>query len=105
MPQKWQTIFHYVSYDFLFPYDFPPLTPPPTIAAEALLHHGADVDNANDGGGTPLFAAAANGRLEVVEAVLYNGAAVDRATNHGATALYMAAQLSCTTMYRDIAAP
>ena len=69
MTHEWPTIFHKISDDFLW------------ITFDFLSD------------------------LEVAEAVLHHGADVDRATDHGATPLYMAAQLSCTTMYRGIAAP
>ena len=60
--------------------------------ARRLLDKGAEVDRANDGGGTPLFVACQEGRADAARLLLDNGAEVDRATEDGATPLYIACE-------------
>ncbi len=58
----------------------------------ALLAAGADVNQANEEGATPLFIASANGHAEVVTKLLAANASVDRAENNGVTPLYIACE-------------
>ena len=57
---------------------------------EALLREGAELDQADSSGATPLYAAAANGHTSTVELLLSEGAAVDAARLDGNTALHAA---------------
>ena len=55
-----------------------------------LLSGGADVNDVNEQGHTPLMAASQNGHLEVVDMVLAAQANANAANNDGQTALHMA---------------
>ena len=55
-----------------------------------LLDKGAEVDRANDGGGTPLFVACQEGRADAARLLLDNGAKVDMAEKDGRTPLDIA---------------
>ena len=57
-----------------------------------LLSKGANVNQANDAGSSPLYIAALNGLEVIVKVLLSNGADVNQADNKGETALYNAAQ-------------
>ena len=57
-----------------------------------LVEVGADKDQAENSGETPLFIAAQNGQLEVVRHLVAVGADKDQALNSGATPLYIAAE-------------
>ena len=48
-----------------------------TEVVESLLDQGADVDNKNNHGDTPLHRAAANGHLAVVEIIIKKGKGAD----------------------------
>jgi ankyrin repeat protein len=52
---------------------------------EALLRHGAPVNAAAEGGGTPLHSAAFNGNAAIVEALVAHGADWDAAKDDGKT--------------------
>ena len=52
-----------------------------------LVEVGADKDQAQNQGATPLFFAAQNGHLDVVRHLLEVGADKDQAQNQGATVL------------------
>jgi ankyrin repeat protein len=58
--------------------------------AKCLIDRGADVNKANNSGGTPLSAASCNGHLEVVRALLGAKAEVNKADIGGWTPLYWA---------------
>jgi hypothetical protein len=57
----------------------------------ALLEAGAEVDHADNLGGTALYGAACHGHVEALQALLAAGAEVDHADNNGWTALGAAA--------------
>ena len=57
-----------------------------------LLDHEAAVNQANNGGATPLSIAAYQGQLPVGQLLLDREAAVNQSENDGATPLYVAAQ-------------
>jgi ankyrin repeat protein len=58
----------------------------------ALIELGADVNQANDYGTTPLYTAAEKGHEAIVRALIDFGADVNKANNNGWTPLYMAAR-------------
>ena len=55
------------------------------------MERGTNVDTATNTGATPLFAAAWNGRVDVVRLLVERGANVDTATIDGQTPLHIAA--------------
>jgi len=55
-----------------------------------LVQNGADVNQANADGVTPLMVSSQNGRLQVVKYLLKNGAIVNQIRSDGATALMFA---------------
>ena len=55
-----------------------------------LLSEGADVNNADEQGCTPLMAASQNGHVEIVDMLLAAQANANAANNDGQTALHMA---------------
>jgi ankyrin repeat protein len=55
-----------------------------------LLEHGADPNIREQGGYTPLHAAAQNGDEEMIRILLYGGADLTIASNNGKTALDLA---------------
>lgn len=55
-----------------------------------LVKHGADVNQVNADGVTPLMVSSENGRLQVVKYLLKNGAIVNKIRSDGATALMFA---------------
>jgi ankyrin repeat protein len=59
---------------------------------EALLARGADVNQANGYGGTPLLLAAEKGHLEIVTALLARDANVNQTNQRGDTPLLLAAE-------------
>ena len=59
--------------------------------APELLDSGADVDVTDEGGGTPLGAAAIGGQAETVDLLLASGADVNRKDDRGWTPLHWAA--------------
>ncbi len=59
--------------------------------AQALLDAGADVNQADDGGWTPLFNAACQGHAAILRLLLSRGAAIDHKNRNGETALMLAA--------------
>jgi hypothetical protein len=58
----------------------------------ALIELGADVNEADDDGTTPLFIATKNGLEAMVRALIEAGSDVNKATHTGWTPLYIAAQ-------------
>ena len=58
--------------------------------AALMISGGADVNQTNDDGCTPLFIASWYGRTKVVEKLLEAGADVNQATNNGMTPLIIA---------------
>ena len=58
----------------------------------ALIQAGADVNKADDTGGTPLVVGAQNGHQAVVRALIQAGADVNKAGDNGWTPLLIAAQ-------------
>ena len=62
-----------------------------STVVERLLASGADVNQANESGETPLYWAARHGYLTVVERLLASGADVNQADKGGRTPLYCAA--------------
>jgi uncharacterized protein len=84
---------------------------PPSLADEvvmgrvetvrSLIAGGADVNEADETGVTPLMRAASAGRGDIVTALLAGGARVDAKTNGGVTALMMA----CLGGYLNAIAP
>ena len=56
-----------------------------------LVEVGADKDQAQNQGATPLFIAAENGHLDVVRHLVDVGADKDKARDDGATPLFIAA--------------
>ena len=67
---------------------------------ELLLAHGAHVDHANFGGGTPLLSASDGGHAKVVSILLAAGASVDKSFNFGVTPLIAASQGGHTDVCR-----
>ena len=61
-------------------------------ARTRLLYEGADVNQADDDGRTPLFFACQHGHVDRARNLLDKGAAIDRAQKQGATPLYIACQ-------------
>jgi ankyrin repeat protein len=61
-------------------------------AVEYFIKNGADVNQADDDGMTPLFIASANGYIEVVKYLIRNGANLNMAMNEGITPIYVASQ-------------
>ena len=61
-------------------------------AVRRLLDRGADVNEADDDGGTPLFIASMYGYKEVCKLLLERGANVDQAKDTGETPLYRASR-------------
>ena len=59
---------------------------------QKAIENGADVNEANINGATPLIAAAHNGHLNVIERLVENGADVNKANINGVTPVYVAAQ-------------
>jgi hypothetical protein len=59
---------------------------------DVLLSHGAEVNQANNNGATPLFIASQNGHASVCDLLLGHGAEVNQANNDGATPLWIASQ-------------
>lgn len=57
---------------------------------EALIEYGADVNNRNERGETPLMRASWRGHLPFVQMLLENGAKINLTSQSGATALYNA---------------
>jgi len=57
---------------------------------DALIGHGADVNLAQAGGGTPLIRASHAGHLEIINALIEHGADVNAASQDGATPLMAA---------------
>lgn len=55
-----------------------------------LIHHGADVNQANGSGISPLLEACRNGRVEIATMLLQAGADVTRATDQGTHPLHAA---------------
>jgi cytohesin len=64
----------------------------------ALIELGAVVDQASNGGATPLFIAAQQGHEAVVRALIEAGADVNKATDNGGTPLSIAAQQGHTAI-------
>jgi ankyrin repeat protein len=58
--------------------------------AKVLLIHGADINIADNTGGTPLHFAASSGSTKVVKLLLSNGANVNAKDNGGCTPLDVA---------------
>ena len=58
-----------------------------------LIEHGADMENADINGDTPLIVASIHGHLEVVRYLLEQGANRDKANNYGWTSLHLAANM------------
>ena len=73
---------------------------------EALLANDANPNQARtDNGGTPVYIAAQNGRLDVVKVLLANGADLNQAmTTDGATPVFIAAHFGHTPVCRILAA-
>jgi len=69
-------------------------------AVKDLLRRGADVDDRNEAGGTPLLYAAANGYEELLLFLISKGAALDLTNKGGNTALMCAAALGEEKMAR-----
>ena len=59
--------------------------------AQKLLAAGADVNEADDGGWTPLFNAAHHGHAALIRLLLSHGARIDYLNHNGETALMVAA--------------
>ena len=60
--------------------------------ARLLLDNGAEVDRAEEDGGTPLLIACQNGHVDAARLLLDNGAEVNRATERGQTPLFIACE-------------
>jgi cytohesin len=65
-----------------------------------LMELGADVNQAMDGGATPLFMVAHMGHAVLVRALIEAGADVNKAMDDGATPLCIAAQFDNETIVR-----
>jgi ankyrin repeat protein len=63
-----------------------------------LMELGADVNQAMDGGATPLFMVAHMGHAVLVRALIEAGADIDKATDNGWTPLSIAAQKGHTAI-------
>ena len=59
---------------------------------KSLLERGADINDRDAYGGTPLYRAAAQGNVEVVDLLIEQGAEVDSPNNQGWTPLHIASQ-------------
>src|SRR3972149_6732401 len=57
-----------------------------------LLNNGANVNQANHNGITPLYIASYKGYVEIVSLLLKNGANVNQARNDATTPLYIASK-------------
>jgi len=57
-----------------------------------LVEHGADVNQVNRNGNTPLLVSSENGHLQVVQYLIEHGADVNRGNNNGVTPLWMSSQ-------------
>ena len=66
----------------------------------ALLDRGADVNQADNDGTTPLIIVSGTGHVEVVRALLDRGADVNQATNNGGTPLMLAKAFKHTEIIR-----
>ncbi len=62
------------------------------VAVKSLLAQGADPNEKDDIGATPLWVAAGKGRPKIVELLLQHGAEVGRRSMGGSTALWVASQ-------------
>jgi ankyrin repeat protein len=60
--------------------------------AQQLLNDGAEVNDTDCFGSTPLYQAAATGHFDVVQLLLQSGASIDKTDVYGMTPLYAAAQ-------------
>ena len=67
---------------------------------EALLVRGADSNNANEKGRTPLFSAALRDHVDVVQLLLDHGAHVNCVSNDGMSSLFLATQLAYIAVVR-----
>ncbi len=63
-----------------------------TDGVQLLIKAGADLNQGNDNGATPLYMASQNGRAEAVEILIQAGADLNQGTDDGATPLYIASQ-------------
>ena len=66
----------------------------------ALLDRGADINQAENSGYTPLYIASQNGHVDVVRALLDRGADINQARNDGATPLMLAKHFNRTEIVR-----
>jgi len=57
---------------------------------EQLIKAGANVNNAGDGGGTPIIQAAKNGHIEVAQVLLFHGADPKKRNKKGNSAIAVA---------------
>ena len=96
------TVMHYVSHGPYYSSSVKPHYGPQLLAdvARLLLEHGADVNTRDDEGTTPLYAAAKNGRVQVVHVLLEQGANVGAEDNQGKTPLHGAAEYGTVEVVR-----
>ena len=68
----------------------------------AMLQHGADPEQRDIAGCTPIYYAAANGQRDVVDDLLAMGAQIDAECEDGATPLYAAIKWGLYHMVQDL---